>query len=57
MRVATPGVYILECQGGQRVEFWAGTEDLSVDFPVLVMRNLKLFVLLITRSVEERIMR
>ena len=33
MRVATPGVYILECQGGQRVEFWAGTEDLSVDFP------------------------
>ena len=33
MRVEQPGVYILECQGGQRVEFWAGDEDVHVDFP------------------------
>ena len=33
MRVEQPGVYILECQGGQRVEFWAGDEDVQVDFP------------------------
>ncbi|WP_099291565.1 TlpA family protein disulfide reductase [Butyricimonas sp. Marseille-P3923] len=46
MRVENPGVYILECQGGQRVEFWAGKEDVRVDFPgfgnakVKVMRSM-----------------
>lgn len=33
MKVEKPGMYILECQGGQKVDFWAGTEDLKVDFP------------------------
>ena len=33
MKVEQPGVYLLECQGGQRVNFWAGDEEVNVDFP------------------------
>ena len=33
MRVENPGIYILECQGAQRVNFWAGTENVRVNFP------------------------
>ena len=33
MKVEKPGMYILECQGGQKVDFWAGTEELKVEFP------------------------
>lgn len=33
MRVEQPGVYTLQCQGGQQVNFWAGEEDVKVNFP------------------------